>query len=70
MSGLEILFNEHSDQRALAASLHVSPMAISHWKRRGLPAKWALKLAEIYPHIPLEKFLQDVNGGGQHDDGQ
>ena len=63
MSGLAILFDEYDgQQKALAEKLNVSPMAVSHCKRRGLPARWVMRLAERFPHIPLEEFQKDMSG--------
>lgn len=77
MSNIQLAINYFGSQVALARALNLNPMAVTQWKRRGLPPKrakeisdltgGAIKTADLLPDffIPTNNLADSSKGRAQ-----
>lgn len=50
-------------QAELARNLGIEPMAVSHWKERGIPPKWCAKVSELTENkVTVHELRPDIFG--------
>ena len=68
---LQRAFAHFGSQAALASVLHVTPMAVTHWKRRGVPPRKAVRIEYLTggritrQELCPELFGEAISGGGR-----
>lgn len=47
MQSLQRIKKHFGSQAELARVLEITPMSVSHWHKRGIPIKWAIKIERL-----------------------
>ena len=69
MKAIEKVFSIFGSQKAFAKALGVSEMRVSHWKRRGAPAKAVIPIEEVTGGRVMRHDLRpDIFGPAPSDD--